>query len=281
MNYIKSPFNYMGNKYNILPQILQYFPNNINTFVDLFCGGCDVSINVSANHKIANDKFTPIISILREFKKHDINYIIEYIDRVVKFHNLGKFNKSEYIEFRSKFNNFNYKNPLDLFILISHSFNEQFEFNKKGDFTCPSGYSRAYFNNNKRNNLILMHQKIQDIDFTNYDFRDLNIVNSLKNNDFVYLDPPYLITTATYNGKKGTGNWTEEDEISLYNLLDKLNSKGIKFGLSNIVSNNRTNYILENWMKKYRVIEINKSYKNCSYQKQYKGDTNEVLVINY
>ena len=45
MNKIKSPMNYIGNKYRILDQIKVYFPDNINNFVDLFCGdGLDIWI---------------------------------------------------------------------------------------------------------------------------------------------------------------------------------------------------------------------------------------------
>ena len=36
-NYIKSPMNYIGNKYRIIGQIKQWFPDNINTMVDLIC----------------------------------------------------------------------------------------------------------------------------------------------------------------------------------------------------------------------------------------------------
>ena len=34
--YIKSPLNYVGGKYKLLPQILPLFPKNIDTFIDLF-----------------------------------------------------------------------------------------------------------------------------------------------------------------------------------------------------------------------------------------------------
>ena len=43
--YIKSPLNYIGGKYKLLPQLMQYFPTN-NIFVDLFSGGFNVGINV-------------------------------------------------------------------------------------------------------------------------------------------------------------------------------------------------------------------------------------------
>ncbi len=49
---IASPMNYIGGKYKILPQILPLFPDNIGTFVDLFCGGCNVGINVSAKKTV-------------------------------------------------------------------------------------------------------------------------------------------------------------------------------------------------------------------------------------
>ena len=42
---IQSPLNYTGGKYRLLSQILPLFPDDIETFVDLFCGGCNVGIN--------------------------------------------------------------------------------------------------------------------------------------------------------------------------------------------------------------------------------------------
>ena len=40
-NYIKSPLNYVGGKYKLLNEIIPLFPENINTFVDLFGGGLE------------------------------------------------------------------------------------------------------------------------------------------------------------------------------------------------------------------------------------------------
>jgi hypothetical protein len=39
MEYIKSPLNYTGGKYKLLPQLLEVFPKQVDTFVDLFAGG--------------------------------------------------------------------------------------------------------------------------------------------------------------------------------------------------------------------------------------------------
>ena len=54
-SYFKSPMNYMGGKYKLLPQIEPLFPKDIEVFVDLFCGGLDVSLNVKSERKICND----------------------------------------------------------------------------------------------------------------------------------------------------------------------------------------------------------------------------------
>lgn len=36
--YTKSPLNYVGGKYKLLPQIIPLFPSSVNVFVDLFGG---------------------------------------------------------------------------------------------------------------------------------------------------------------------------------------------------------------------------------------------------
>ena len=59
--YIKSPLNYVGGKHKLLPQILPLFPKNINTFIDLFGGGFNVGINVSAKEVVYNDLNLPVV----------------------------------------------------------------------------------------------------------------------------------------------------------------------------------------------------------------------------
>lgn len=47
---ISSPLNYTGGKFKLLPQILPLFPQVSGTFIDLFCGGCNVGINVDCDN---------------------------------------------------------------------------------------------------------------------------------------------------------------------------------------------------------------------------------------
>ena len=73
--------------------------------------------------------------------------------------------------------------------------------------------------------------KSGDYGFTNGDFREVDISN-FTNKSFVYADPPYLITCATYNEQEG---WTEQDEKDLLVYLENLDKKGVRFALSNVL----------------------------------------------
>ena len=100
----------------------------------------------------------------------------------------------------------------------------------------------------------------------------------------VYCDPPYLITTGSYNdGKRGFRDWTQEEDTALLALLDELNKKGINFALSNVFAHKgQLNDGLIEWSKKYHVTYIDKTYSNCSYHfKDRDTKTIEVLVTNY
>lgn len=274
--YIKSPMNYTGGKYKLLNQILPLFPKNINTFVDLFTGGCNVAVNVNANKIIANDLCTQVIDMYKGVQNNNTEKAIEMIDSTINKYKLTKENKKGYLELRNTYNNSN-KGWVMFYTLLCYSFNNQIRFNKKDEFNMPFG--KRCFN-------IALKKKFKDfstaihnknITFTNNDFRDLDI-NKLGKNDFVYLDPPYLVTEATYN----TG-WNEETERDLLSLCDKLNDKGIKFAISNVLEHNGSkNEILIDWSKKYNVNYLNYDYSNCNYHKKDNGHKSvEVLITNY
>ena len=291
--YIKSPMNYTGGKYKLLHQIEPLFPEDINLFVDLFTGGGNIAVNVKANKIVANDCEENIIGIYKTFQKYDnVDELIGQIEEIIKTYGLTIDNMEAYNKFRNDYNSLktsqgNYS-PLSsyninilLYVLICYSFNHQYRFNSKGEFNMPFGKERSQWNENMKNNLINFHRQIKekDIVFLNKDFRQLK-VDKLGINDFVYCDPPYLITCATYNEKDG---WNQECEEDLLNLLDELNTKKIKFALSNVLySKGKTNDLLIEWSKKYNVHHLDYTYQNCNYHTKDKTNkSDEVLITNY
>ena len=291
--YVKSPMNYTGGKYKLLHQIEPLFPEDINLFVDLFTGGGNIAVNVKANKIVANDCEENIIGIYQTFQKYDnVDELIGQIEEIIKTYGLTIDNMEAYNKFRNDYNSLktsqgNYS-PLSsyninilLYVLICYSFNHQYRFNSKGEFNMPFGKERSQWNENMKNNLINFHRQIKekDIVFLNKDFRQLK-VDKLGINDFVYCDPPYLITCATYNEKDG---WNQECEEDLLKLLDELNTKKIKFALSNVLySKGKTNDLLIEWSKKYNVHHLDYTYQNCNYHTKDKTNkSDEVLITNY
>lgn len=298
---VKSPLNYTGGKTRLLSQILPLFPQHIDTFVDMFCGGANVGINVNSKHVIYNDINEKLIGLFRVFSKYPAKTLQQKVETLIERYDLsdsdrngyeiygcnstdglGNYNKERFLRLRDDFNKLPAKDDnyyIMLYVLIIFSFNNQIRFNQKGAYNLPVG--KRDFNKNMKKNLQEFVDSIQkqNGEFLCKDFRALNI-DDLGANDFVYCDPPYLITTASYNEQDG---WNEKDEKDLLELLDKLNEKGVCFALSNVtVHKGKKNQILLDWAKKYNVHKLDFDYKNSNYHGKNKEEkTQEVLITNY
>jgi len=279
--FLKSPLNYIGGKHKLLPQLISLLPKQIDTFVDLFAGGCNVGINVRAENVLCNDLNTKIIDMYNAFQNTSAEDILQRIDGRIEEYGLSKVNEKGFLDFRKVYNKT--RNPIDLYILSCFSFNYQFRFNNNLEYNNPFGRNRSHFSNQMKNNLLAFLDKIKTTnieftasDFTNFDFTELG------SGDVVYCDPPYLITTGSYSdGNRGFKDWKEEQEIVLYELLDKLHRQNVKFALSNVIIHKGVrNEILLEWCKKYVVTMIESSYSNSSHNTKREGSS-EVLVTNY
>jgi DNA adenine methylase Dam len=301
--YIKSPLNYTGGKYKLLPQIIPLLPKNINTFYDLFVGGANVIVNVEADHYKAFDINKPVIELFKHLKKRELSHLLNEIDEIIEKYKLSNtslhsynyyqcnssnglssYNKQYYEFLRSDYNNkeFNGFSPVVFFyVMLVYSFNNQIRFNRHGNFNMPTG--KRDFNNNIKNNFIKFVEKIHkmDIEFQAISYNE-NKVEYINENDVFYADPPYLISTATYNESDG---WNEVMEKNLLNYLLEIHEKGGKFALSNVIEHkDMKNEILIEWINKYSFKEhiLNFNYNNSSYHAKNKaGKTKEVLIVNY
>lgn len=305
LNYIQSPLNYTGGKFKLLPQILPLLPNEINCFVDLFCGGCNVGVNVKSKSVVYNDLDEHLLYLYNTFKNLDKDVTFDLIYKTIndyqlslvsengyEFYNcesskgLGDYNRERFLKLRKDFNDRkveDYYYYIMLYVIIVYAFNNQIRFNSKGEFNLPVG--KRDFNRNMQEKLSAFIDRIQaqNCKFTCEDFRNFD-VSKLGNSDFVYVDPPYLITCATYNEQ---GGWSEQDEIDLLAFLDRLAERNLRFALSNVLrSKGKENKILIEWLQKnterYNIHSLNYGYSNSNYQiKDKESKSEEVLVTNY
>lgn len=283
MAYIKSPLNYTGGKYKLLNSLFEIFPNEVDTFVDLFAGGFNVGINVSAKTIICNDQISYLIELYEFLKKCPSEDVINSIKERINEFGLTKQNAEGYNSLRDRYNE--NKNVVDFFVLTFYSFNHQIRFNNSQKFNTPFGKDRSSYNDSIERNLIAFCDalKKKNIVFHNCDFLSIDL-SELGPDDLVYCDPPYLISTGSYNdGKRGFKDWTDVEEHQLLELLDKLDSQGVKFALSNVLYHKGlSNDILIEWSKKYRVNYLDKTYSNCSYHfKEKNAKTVEVVITNF
>jgi len=299
-NHLKrSPFFYVGDKYKLIEKIKKYFPQKIDTFVEPFLGGGSVFLNVEAKHYILNDIDQNVMTLHKFLASQSSKEksLLKRIKSIVEYYNLSRsvfedvvpkslrkkwvktyyaeFNRKGYNLLKSDYNNSKKKDPLYLYILLIYGFNRILRFNKRGEFNIPVG--NVDFNQNVLRALqdYFSTVKGRSVEMHNKDFKLFTASLKLKKNDFVYVDPPYLISASEYNKL-----WSEKEDAELMNILDNLNAVGVKFALSNVTAyNGQKNEKLIVWAKSYNVHPIESNY--ISYHNNTKKKINEVLITNY
>lgn len=295
----RSPLFYVGDKYKLMKQLACLFPEKVNNFYEPFTGGGTVFLNINAkkyflndidNHlvnihkflidssKDVNGFFAKTEKIIEKYKfshSYKANIVPESLKKEFKKTYYARFNKESYEKLRTLVNKNKKNDPLILFILLIYGFNRMLRFNGGGKFNLPVG--NVDFNKNVVSALNNYFDFVKDkkIKFTSQDFRKYFEKKKFEKNDFVYIDPPYLITFSEYNKK-----WNENEEVELLELIDNLDKDGVKFAVSNVTHyKGRKNDLLIQWMKKYKVHKIKSNY--ISYHNNTKKDITEVLIKNY
>lgn len=291
-NTIISPIFYMGNKKKLINKgLIDLFPKNITIFVDAFAGSGIVSMNVKAEKHIVNDIDTNLINLYELFEAHTSDEIITHINNRIDEYGLARertshktFSDNRVEKYKMAYTNlrkYYNENPniLDFYTLMFYSFSQQFRFNNKGEFNMPCGNDCFATKNEEyiRNGCKFFsshNTKIYD-----RDYKDLLYANEYPEGMFIYLDPPYLGTTATYNENNG---WNEDDEKELYKLINHLSEHNVKWAMSNVINNKgKVNQMLIDWIdsNNYNV----NTFDGFTYMACGKGNSNatEVLITNY
>ncbi len=295
----RSPLFYVGDKYKLYPKISKYFPKNINRFIEPFTGGGSVFLNVKANEYLLNDIDTNVINIHRFLTEQSENpeLFFEEVFQIIQEYDLShsyikdivpqklrdeykktyyaKFNKDGFNRLKKDYNLGKSNSVLHLYVLLIFGFNRMLRFNSKGEYNLPVGNVDFNKNTKKALNDYFHLIKQKNIQFYNLDFLDFFKKIEFEEDDFIYLDPPYLITFSEYNKL-----WNGETEQRLLNFLELLNAQNIKFAISNVTHyKGKINKHFLQWSNQYNSFDIKSNY--ISYHDNSNKEFKEVLVTNF
>lgn len=296
---IRSPFFYVGDKYKLMSQIKKFMPKDIDQYIEPFVGGGSSFLNSQGNKYILNDVDEYVVELHKKIgeyahKKSELfNELFDRIDyyglscsfrgkcvpdalkKEYKKTYYSKYNKDAYNMMRQDFNN-NKSDYLKLYLLLIYGFNHMIRFNSSGNFNLPVG--NVDFNNNvyMALNDYLGFIKSHEVEFYNMDYISFLEKIKIDEKSYVFLDPPYLISMSEYNKL-----WNEKREDELCDYLDELNRKGIKFGITNLITHKgKTNHTFLKWSKKYNAFNVKSNYISFN-DNSIKDKSIELYVFNY
>jgi DNA adenine methylase len=144
--------------------------------------------------------------------------------------------------------------------------------NSKGFFNVPFGFHKNPKICDKKN-LIAVHKALKNVKILYASFEIC--LDYAKQNDFVYLDPPYnpLSDTALFTSYTKE-NFGKKSQIQLFEVFKQLDERGCKL----LLSNSYCDFILDLY-KDYKIITI-KAKRTINSDSSKRGLIDEVLIMN-
>ena len=198
-----------GSKRSQAKKILEYFPREIETYYEPFCGGASVfralvDSDIKVKRFVLSDSNPDLMNLWRRIKELP-NMVVDTYRRLWdEMKNKDTVSKKQefYNSIRDEYNNT--YNPCLFMFLMRTCYNGMPRFNKKGKFNTPYHLNRDGISPLKLDDIIYDWHYVlneQDVELECCDYREINP----EKGDFVYLDPPYKGTKGLYMGSFDSG----------------------------------------------------------------------------
>jgi len=267
-----------GSKRNQSAKIVSYFPRNIDTYYEPFCGGCSVFARLASSELVVKryvlaDINNDLISLWKEILKDSYGVYSHYKNLWQEMKSITNWSekKNYYLSVRERFNK--EKSPLDFMFIMRTTFNGMPRYNRDGFFNNPLHPNRNGIVPEKL--LRIMDEwkdiiKTKKVEFLNSSYERF----TTDRNDVMYLDPPYA-------GIKGMYYGTLDDYDSLWNFLRVQKGKWLLSFDGKTTSEDYTIKIPEDLYKTHEFLENgNSSFRRLN-GKSNKEYVFESLYKNY
>jgi DNA adenine methylase len=221
------PFPYQGSKRGLAKFILPYFPRDVDTLIEPFCGASAISLAVAANglakQFVINDLNAPLMALWGEILLSPELLSDEYA-RLWEEQQIDK--KDYFYKVRTEFNKSS--QPYQLLYLLSRIVKGAVRYSSNGAFNQSADNRRCGMHPVKmRSNLKLVSLLLNGrTNCFSSDYLEVSLKAAKR--DIVYMDPPYQGTSFTRDHRYLAG--LEFD--SFVEGLNDLNKKGISFIIS-------------------------------------------------
>lgn len=270
---MKPLLKWVGGKTQLLTELKQIITPDLlenQTYIEPFCGGAALCLDLQPKKVILNDLNTELINLYRVVSEKPNELIVELSSMQQKH------SEDYYYEVRSWDRDPNFlkistvKRAARFMYLNRTCFNGLYRVNSKGFMNAPIGRtSSGKVPNVIQEDLILTVSNYLSEHVDLYNCNYLDITKMAKSGDLVFLDPPYLNTFTSYQ-KEG---FTLEDTKLLKQECDRLSSMHVHWLLTN-----DNNEIIKDLFKDYSIKEVSvKRAINCNGNER-KGS--EVLITN-
>ena len=260
-----------GGKRSIMYQVRSYFPKNIHTYIEPFCGGAAIALNLDCQKIIINDINQDLVKVYSHFQGSEYCEVLQYLkDWQESQHYLSE---TFYKSLREDFNG-NYscevKRSAQFLALNKLGFNGLFRVNSKGLFNVPWGRKKRGTKIYDEEKFEVFRQKIKNIEVRVGSYSDLEYPSG----SFVYFDPPYDTDGKDFTSYHST-RFEKPAQKNLREFCDKLTRNNIKFCQSNADTPD-----IRDWYQDYNIYEV-EAPRRISAKVKGRKPVQELLITNY
>jgi len=268
-----------GNKSKHIHKIIQYIPKDIKgDYIEPFVGSGAMFLYLQPKRFIINDFNKDLINVWKSVKSNPNDIISNFKEFGDVFHQLSNEDKKEYCKEKIhdiQLMEYNTKRA-SLYMLLKLCVhcgflivNNKFRFTSLDSYVKKNVYS--FLKDTCFKNILNVSKYLNENEgyIYNTDYKD--ILKNAKEDDFIFIDPPYLEDTSYHFNYNVDENINKDFVKELKNELDKLTQKKVKWLMtySNTI-------VVKELFKDYHINEYEVYRFNC--KTKFKK---ELVIYNY
>jgi DNA adenine methylase len=268
---------WVGGKTQLLAQLDEFFPTQINRYVEPFIGGGAVFFHLKQRFPAMraflrdnNDELINTYRVVRSNPRELMRRLDQHLSEFLK-------DRETYFYLVRLKHHLSAAHTLEraarMVFLNKTCFNGLWRVNSRGEFNVPIGSHKkpALYD---EENIYAASRALEQAQLDTSDFRDT--MATTRPGDFVYIDPPYYPVSPTASFTSYTKDeFGEEQQRELAALFTDAANRGVRL----MLSNSDTDFI----RRLYRAFTIHtvqaRRMVNCDGTKR--GEVNEVVVTNF